>query len=101
MSPYANTIEQMDVLKNDLSEYSIKATTDDSGFFNVVLFKSGFSIDNLGNRINEIKLYCDQEFQFFPFTEGLSYTIPESWGRCIIYVLGDANVEFELLQFRD
>jgi TonB family protein len=99
VSDLAPAIEQIERLKTDDSGYSIMGQLSDRGTWYITLHKSSFYIDNLGNLLQEIKIYCDGKFQYFVFTEDQSYTIPKSWGTCRLSLTGEANAEFELIQF--
>ena len=63
--------------------------------------KKSFFIDNLGSLLQELKLYCQSNYEYFIFSEGTSYTVPESWGECQLRLTGEANAEFELIQYRE
>ena len=51
--------------------------------------------------LQELKLYCQSNYEYFIFSEGTSYTVPESWGECQLRLTGEANAEFELIQYRE
>ena len=101
MAPYEDTLKQVNEIKSDESQYSIFGITDDFGNWSIDLYKKSFFIDNLGNLLQELKLYCDTKYQYFTFAEGTSYTTPDSWGECSLRMTGEANAEFELIQYRE
>ena len=94
-----STVEQIHKLAVEDSGYSIKAKTDHNGEWQIQLFKAGFYINGLGNRISEIRLRCDKKFQFFQYKEDVTYQVPRSWGKCNVQVLASANIDFEFGQF--
>ena len=94
------TIEQLKQVQQDDSMYVVKGKTDANGYWRAMLFKPGLHIDNLGNRLSEFRLRCRNKYQFFAFQEGAQYQIPESWGLCSLEILGEADAEFEVVQFR-
>jgi len=100
MTPYEDTLKQVNEIKSDESQYSIFGKTSDFGNWSIDLYKNRFFIANLGTLLQEIKLYCDAKYQYFTFTEGTSYTIPDSWGKCGLVITGEGNAEFELIQYR-
>ncbi|GAB1267795.1 hypothetical protein NBRC116493_10480 [Aurantivibrio infirmus] len=91
--------DQMIELKNNEKAFSLTAKTDQHGLWSIKLFKKEFSIDNKGSVLNELKLRCSKKYVFLAFNEDAGYEIPESWGNCILQVLGAANSEFDLVQY--
>ena len=100
MSAYEDALKQINEIKSDESQYSIFGNTDSTGRWSIPLHKNSFFIDNLGNLLQEIKLYCQTKYQYFTFSEGASYTIPDSWGECDLVIIGEGNAEFELIQYK-
>ena len=96
---FDDTVIEIHKLKTDSSSYVVNGKTDSYGQWRFSLFKPNLYIDNLGSTINEFRLLCRNKFQFFAFQEGTQYQIPESWGDCHMTVLGDADVDFEIIQF--
>ena len=96
---FDSTVEQIHKLAVDDSKYLIKGKTDRNGEWRIVLLKTGFYINGLGNRISEIRLRCDKKFQFFQYKEDTTYQVPRSWGKCSVQILASADIEFEFGQF--
>ncbi len=96
---YKSTYDQVIELRDSDTSYFVPGTTDNNGLWSIKLFKTSFHLNNLENKIDELKLRCQRKYIFFAFAPGNQYQIPESWGSCTLQVLGDANVKFELDQF--
>lgn len=94
----ADAVAQFSELATDDTSYTVTASTDSNGSWNIGLFKDEFYLTNLEANINEIKLRCDQRYVFFEFEAETQYKVPPQFGQCELEVLGDADAGFELVQ---
>lgn len=91
--------QQLMELKSNKDAFALEATTNENGYWAIGLFKQGFSISEASGVLNEIKLRCDKKYVFFPVDLDEEYFIPESFGDCNLQLLGNAGVNFKLVQF--
>ena len=70
----------------------------DSDNIKVPLMKSSFTFDNVEGKLKQIKLRCEAKFKSLEFVSDADYSVPESWGRCQIEILGDKNTSAQLIQ---
>lgn len=91
--------QQLVELKSNQDAFELEATTNKNGFWSINLFKSGFAINEADGVLNEVKLRCDKKFVFFPIEVNEEYSIPDSFGKCYLQLLGGADVKFKFVQF--
>lgn len=99
MEPLQDYYDQIVALRFDDSSYEVGGQIDDLLPWHLELYKGRFSFSNVVGRLDEIKLRCTGIYRIFPFQEDLQYTIPESWGSCLLEVLGDPEATFSLRQY--
>jgi TonB family protein len=96
---FDKTAKQVYDLRTDDSVYAVESVFNDNGYFSIGLHKRGFYVEPSDTLINEFKLRCQKKYVFFAYEQGKQYKIPDTWGPCSLQVLGEANGEFELVQF--
>ncbi|MFY8351530.1 energy transducer TonB [Pseudoalteromonas sp. SSM20] len=74
----------------------IDAKIGERDFWSYQLERSGFVIDNVSGNLTNLEVRCDNYHSQFLVESGNKWQIPESWGRCSVYVFGDANAKFRL-----
>lgn len=62
------------------------------------LSRSSFTFSNVQGKVDTIELRCNNKRQIYTFADDSSWHIPESWGRCSVLVVGDKNVDFNLVE---
>ena len=91
--------KQIESLRKNNAAYMIPGKTDDHGYWNITLFKHSFYLDKVQqSNIDEIKLRCNKKYQFFKYTAGIKYNVPDSFGACALEIIGDPNISFDFVQ---
>jgi len=91
--------QELMVLKSNQDAFELDAATNTNGYWSINLFKQGFAITDADGVLNEIKLRCEKKYVFFPVELDEEYSIPDSFGDCNLELLGNADVNFKLVQF--
>ena len=64
------------------------------------LLRRSFSVADVTGRIENVDVRCRQGNQIFSFvTEEDIWNIPESWGRCGLYLKGEPGTTFTLMEY--
>ena len=100
VEPLRQSYEQIIALKSDDTAYAVDSALDENGYFHIELHKQGVAIQDATDTINEFKLRCAKKYIFFAYEKDKQYRIPKSWGPCSLQVLGQANTNFKLVQFK-
>lgn len=62
------------------------------------LFKKKLWFEGVNGQIDTLKFRCERNFKEMPFEAGVEYKLPESWGRCLVQVIGSPDTTFSLNQ---
>lgn len=85
-------------LKEGGAPYPVPGVLDEEGYWAVKLFRNNVGFVDVDGRIDEVKLWCSQGFGSIPIENDLNYSIPDTWGDCIIKILGEPGTSFSLVQ---
>jgi len=91
--------QELTELKSNEDAFELDAVTNENGFWSINLFKQGFAITEADGVLDEVKLRCAKKYVFFPVELDEEYSIPASFGDCNLQLLGNADVDFKLVQF--
>ncbi|MFT5675954.1 MAG: TonB family protein [Paraglaciecola sp.] len=62
------------------------------------LSRSSFAFSDVKGQLDRIELRCNNKRQIYTFADDSTWHIPETWGRCSVLVVGDKNVDFNLVE---
>jgi len=85
-------------LKAGGDAYPVPGMLDDEGHWTVKLFRNNVGFVDVDGRIDEVKLWCTRGFGKIAIENDLNYSIPETWGDCILQILGKPGSTFSLVQ---
>ena len=97
--PLTATYVKLLAIKTEEGEYMIEDKIPQNFFWGLALYKSSFNLEVISGEIEKIKLWCDLKFTYLEYDVEKSYSIPESWGKCRLQLLGKPNSEFKIYQF--
>lgn len=63
------------------------------------LSRDGFEFAEIAGELQRFSLWCDQRAVELTIDPGSSWQVPESWGKCQIYVRGRAGTSFALVEY--
>ena len=92
------TYDELLSIKDDDSTYSVEGRIDGTSYWFMTLYKSVFYFDRVEGELDELKLRCQGAYRVFPYQEGATYAIPESWGECDLQVIGSPETKFYINQ---
>ena len=92
------TYDELISFKDNDSVYSVEGRIDETSNWFITLYKSVFYFDKVEGDLDELKLRCQGTYRAFPYQEGATYAIPESWGRCNLQVIGSPETKFYINQ---
>lgn len=62
------------------------------------LTRNSFSMNNINGQLDEMEIRCDNKRSRSTIANDLTWTIPESWGQCTVFVKGAENSSFTLIE---
>jgi tetratricopeptide (TPR) repeat protein len=74
---------------------------DSNGRWEHALSWSTFAVGDVEGRTDGLELECHRRKTELPFEVDAEITIPATWGRCALIVVGRPNATFTLYEFRD
>ncbi|NQZ06606.1 MAG: energy transducer TonB [Algicola sp.] len=77
---------------------SVAATIGERGFAQYKLARSQFELSHINGKVDKVKVYCDNKQNTFSYATDSSWTIPESWGSCSLYVYGRKDTAFNIVE---
>jgi hypothetical protein len=91
----ASTIE---ALKQDNSAFTVDGVIGEHANWSYSLLKDEMTFHVLEGELAELKLRCDRRYVGFRFIPDSTFKIPESYGRCLLEVIGNPGTTFTLTQ---
>jgi TonB family protein len=77
----------------------LDAKVNDKGVFSHRLVRNAFQITDIEDgELANIDIRCSRKRSRFTIEDNSLWSIPESWGQCNVYVNGDENTRFKLVE---
>lgn len=73
---------------------SLEGKIEQYGYWHHTLLRRSFAIDEVMGRIEQVDIRCERCTQRFSMSTTSTWTIPESWGACRVYLNGDDGTTF-------
>lgn len=62
------------------------------------LFKNTFALFDVSGLIESINLRCQNKYQTLEFEVEKEFSVPKSWGKCELEIIGDPGTSANLVQ---
>ena len=86
--------QQVDGAEYWSSDYSVS----DRGFFSTSIRRSDFSVVGDTTGVDNIELRCDAKRMSMNLDEEVTVSVPDSWGRCELFVFGQQGSKLTVVQ---
>jgi hypothetical protein len=63
------------------------------------LYRRTFAIGDLEGSLRQVDVECDRQTAELEYSETSEWSLPESWGACMVFVTGRGDTEFALYEF--
>ncbi len=97
LKPYAEKVKN--VIQSD-TPIAITAKIDGKNFWHHRLVRSDFAFSDIKGQVDTVEVRCDNKRSTFNVTEEKSWSIPDSWGKCQLFVYGENNSQFSLVELQ-
>lgn len=94
-TPYSQQVK--DLIATDEPIY-VKAYKNKGGNWHHKLVRNQFAVTDLEGEINKLEVRCDKKRSIFTFDINSSWTIPESWGQCSVFLDTEAKTKFTFVE---
>ena len=95
LQPYATQVAQ---LLDGVEPIVVAGRIGEKGNWWHTLSRSAFTFNNVQGQVDRLELRCHNKREIYTFSDDSTWAIPETWGRCSVMVVGDKNVDFNLLE---
>jgi TonB family protein len=95
LKPYQ---QRINTLIEGNNAFSVPATIGERGFVHYKLARSQFELSNIQGQVDTLKVFCDNKQNTFSYAADSAWTIPASWGRCSLYVHGNKETTFNIIE---
>jgi hypothetical protein len=101
--PYLAKLKQQkqnidDFIKNGDDIVVDGALTSESDFWKYTLLRNSFTLLQISGKLDEIDVRCANKRHLFKIGDDSQWNIPKKWQRCSVYVYGDKNATFKLVE---
>jgi TonB family protein len=100
--PYA---DQFNAIKQRIEDYIrgeqyivVDGQVNDHGIWRYSLTRNQFSITEVQGVVHELDIRCANKRHLFSFAANNEWKIPDQWQKCSVYVKGDTNTAFKLVE---
>jgi len=63
------------------------------------LLRREFAFDEINGKLERLELRCDWKHFSDEISQDVAWQIPESWGKCQLYVYGNIGTTFTFLEY--
>ena len=86
-----------DVISGD-KNLVISANLTDNDYWSMALVRNEFSLTKIDGSLHTLDVRCANKRHQYTVEENNTWTIPSSWKDCSIYVYGEENTSFNLIE---
>lgn len=79
----------------------IKANIKEKDFWSHSLVRNNFSLTDIQGSLNKLDIRCANKRHVYTIETDNTWTIPESWQGCSLYIYGENNSQFTLIEYPD
>jgi len=95
MTPY---IEKINAIINGNEHIFVAAQINKREHWNHYLARNSFTFANIDGELSAVDIRCDNHFSTYPVENEKQWNIPESWGKCKLFVHGKQGAKFDLVE---
>lgn len=98
LAQYKEVISKVDQVINSNEEIVVKANLHDDDYWSHALVRNSFSINDVEGELNKIDIRCANKRFEYSFKSNNTWTIPAKWQQCSLYIFGDDEAKFNLIE---
>lgn len=100
--PYLdNYVKVMAKVESTISgdkEIVVSADIRNQEFWHYNLLRKAFSITNISGELHKLDVRCANKRHVYTIEENNTWTLPASWGNCDLFIYGDDDTRFNLIE---
>jgi len=98
LAKYDNIIAKMDEFIEGPQEIIVDANISNRDFWRYRLVRNEFSLANIEGSLNKLDIRCANKRHVYSVEDNNTWTIPKAWKNCSIFVYGEDNASFKLIE---
>lgn len=98
MKNYKELIDEMDDIIGSNENIIISANIKGKDYWSYKLVRNEFSFVNIDGELDTLDIRCANKRHVYTVEENNTWKIPKAWKHCRIYVYGDEDTQFSLVE---
>ena len=95
---YKKLIGKIDAFIGSDKNIVVQGNIKEDDFWYAALVRKEFSIIDVKGALNKLDIRCANKRHVYSLEENNTWKLPDSWGKCSIYVYGEDNATFNLVE---
>ncbi|NRA71526.1 MAG: energy transducer TonB [Gammaproteobacteria bacterium] len=95
---YQVYVDKINALDQSQQLISVAATLGEAEFWQHKLLRSSFGFNGIKGQLSKMDIRCQNKRSTYRISEQQTWDIPASWGHCTVYVYGEKDSEFKLVE---
>lgn len=98
LAKYEETIAKVDEFIGGKRSFVVEAAIKDIDYWSYRLVRNEFSLTDIDGSLNKMDVRCENKRHVYTVENNNTWTIPSAWKNCSLYIYGDDNTQFKLVE---
>jgi hypothetical protein len=98
LARYQTIIKQVDEYVNSAADFMVSADIRDNEYWHYALARNEFTLSNIDGKLSKIDIRCANKRHVYSIESNNTWKLPESWQHCNIFIFGDDDTTFNLVE---
>jgi TonB family protein len=95
---YQTIIKQVDEYINSEKDFMVNADIRSNNYWHYALARNEFTLTNIDGKLSKMDIRCANKRHVYSIENNNTWTIPESWQQCNVFIFGDDDTTFNLVE---
>ena len=98
LAEYQSIIERVDAYISSDKALVVSADIRSNEYWHYALLRNEFSLTNITGKLTKMDIRCANKRHIYSVEDNNTWKIPETWQHCNLYVFGEDNTSFNLVE---
>ena len=98
LEQYQALIKQIDDLIGSNENITVDANMRTNDYWQYPLVRNEFSLTNINGELSKMDIRCANKRHVYTIEENNTWKIPESWQQCNLFIYGENNASFNVIE---
>lgn len=98
LADYQSIIERVDAYISSDNALIINADIRSNDYWHYALLRNEFSLTNITGKLTKMDIRCANKRHIYSIEDNNTWKIPETWQHCNLYIFGENNTSFDLVE---